>query len=1065
MIPAVDDSQVTRIDQPGDGPHDESRALSGVASQGGPRAPVTAPGNAVDLVLPRATLPAPMPTHIDRFVIVRKLGEGGMGVVYYAFDPELERPVALKLLRPAMRSEHHSQGEARLLREAQAMARLSHPNVVQVFDAGKFADAVFLAMEYVAGRDLRAWLAAEPRSWRQIVGVFLQAGQGLAAAHAAGVIHRDFKPDNVLVGDDGRVRVLDFGLARPPRGVPDLEEHIETTPSPKVTLTQVGSTIGTPAYMSPEQHLCQPADARSDQFAFCVALFEALYGRRPFIGRTAAEIRVAVFRPLELPVEPRRVPGHLRRLLLRGLQRMPDDRYPGMPALLAALAADPARRWRRLGLGGAALTLGFASALGSGYLAAEQRCDHGAERVRKVWDDDRAAAARAAFLATGVAYAAETWPKVQAELDAHAAAWSQHRDEFCAATHLRGEASSELLDLRNRCLDTNLGELDALVSTLVIADATTVERGLQLVSSLTPPGRCADDRFVRERVAPPGEPALADAVARARTHLARAAARREAGRPRDARELASAVRRSSDELDYLPLRAEALLELGRSEEATADYDLARGHLASAYHLALGIAHDTAATDAAIALSLVHYRVSRFPEAFAWSEHARSLLQRTGEPPDQRVWYLLYRSYIQTRLSLFPDAVAAASEGLALAEASFPAADPRTARMVAGLAHARWAGGSPDQALVLFQRSQDILRAGVGREHPSLASAGINISSIHLHRHEWSEALAALRPNIELMERAYGPDSPNVADCLINLSSILAARGELREAVVASERAAAIYLRRSGANGMAGVALLQLGELQTQQGRNDAALTTLRRVLSFRRNAPALERAPVHLLLADALADDRRGEAAEREYQAALDSVGPDPALDIRRAVLRGRARLARDRGQPGEAIALAREALPLDAPELRRDRDEQASLDSVRATVLHELGAALLAAGQIEPAMLACQEALTLAKLSHGPGAALTSRARLCVARVYLARDQGAAARDLLIQAGEQAASGEQAPALRAEVRLALADALEADAPERAAELRADALADLRAAGPGHAREADALARAVPVAP
>ncbi|MBK7826688.1 serine/threonine-protein kinase [Nannocystis sp.] len=1056
----MDDSEVTRIDQVGDGPRDRSQvgsgALSGLGSHGGPHVPATAPGNAVDLALPRATLPAPTPTHIDRFVIVRKLGEGGMGVVYYAFDPELERPVALKLLRPAMRSEHHSQGEARLLREAQAMARLSHPNVVQVFDAGKFADAVFLAMEYVAGRDLRAWLTAEPRTWRQIVGVFLQAGQGLAAAHAAGVVHRDFKPDNVLVGDDGRVRVLDFGLARPPRGVPDLDEHVETTPSPKVTLTQVGSFIGTPAYMSPEQHLCQPADARSDQFAFCVALFEALYGRRPFTGRTAAEIRVAVFRSLELPVELRPVPGHLRRLLIRGLQRAPADRFPNMPALLAALAADPARRWRRLGLGGAALTLGFAAAIGSGYLAAEQRCDHGAERVRKVWDEDRAAAARAAFLATGVVYAAETWPKVQAELDAHAAAWSQQRDDFCAATHLRGEASSELLDLRNRCLDTNLDELDALVATLVTADAATVERGLQLVSSLTPPGRCAEDRFVRERVAPPGDPALADVVARARTHLARAAARREAGRPRDAREIASAVRRSSEDLDYLPLRAEALLELGRSEEATADYELARGHLASAYHLALGIAHDSVATDAAITLSLVHYRVARFPEAFAWSEHARSLLQRTGEPPDQRVWYLLYRSYIQTRLSLFVDAIAAASEGLALAEASFPANDPRTARMVAGLAHARWAGGSPDEALALFLRSQEILRAGVGREHPSLASAGINISSIHLHRHEWSESLAALRPTIELMERAYGPDSPNVADCLINLSSILAARGELREAVAASERAAAIYLRRNGPTGLAIVAFIQLGELQTQQGRHDAALTTLRRVLSFRRDAPPPERAQVHILIADALADERRGEAAELEYQAALDRVGQDPGRDIRRAVLRGRARLARDRGQPGEAITLAREALALDDPEPRRDRDEQASLDNVRAIVLHELGAALLATGQIEPALLACKEALALAELSHGPGAPLTLRARLCVARVYLARDQRAAARDLLIQAGEQVAGGEHAPALRAEVQVALADTLEFDDPERAARLRAAAIAYLRAAGPASARDLDA---------
>jgi tetratricopeptide (TPR) repeat protein len=1030
----VDDSDVTRIDR---------------GEMAAPHASLAA------LPAPGITTTTTTPTHIGRFVIVRKLGEGGMGVVYYAFDPKLERPVALKVLRPAMRDDHHSQGEARLLREAQAMARLSHPNVVQVFDTGKYDAAVYLAMEYVAGRDLRAWLAT-PHPWRDIIGVFLQAGHGLAAAHAAGVIHRDFKPDNVLVGDDGRVRVLDFGLSRPPRGSDGPEAPGEpATPSANVTLTQVGAYIGTPAYMSPEQHLCQPADARSDQFSFCVALYEALYGQRPFSGRSAAEVRLAVFRDLALPVDPRRAPGHLRRALARGLQRRPGDRFPDMAGLLAALAADPARRRRNLALAG--LGLGLVAGLSAALGGDTQRCDHGRERVGQVWGESRAEQARTAFVATGLPHAAEIWPKVQAALDAHAVAWAAQRDTFCADTHLRGAASSERLDLRNRCLDTNLGELDALVGALVTADAATVDRGLQLVGGLTPPARCADDNFARERIPPPGDPALADPVARARSHLARAAARREAGRPRESREIASAVRRSSQGLDYPPLHAEALLELGRSEEATADFQIAHDHLAEAYHLALGIAHDAVATDAAIILSLVDLRMNHGPQALSWSEHARSLLQRTDEPADKRVLYLLFRSYVLSHHARKAEAIATASEGLALAEASFGLADPRTARLLAGLGHAHWSNGDPVQALGLFERSQAAYRSAGGPDHPSVASAGINISSIRMSRSEWDAALAAVRPALALMERAYGPDNPNVADCLVNLANILTARGELREALAASERAAQIYARVHGPlHGTAINLTLEIGVLQALLGRPEAALASLHRGLALRGQAayktPA-GLAGIHILLADILTDERRHKLAELEYGTAL-GLGAEPPPEIRRAALRGRAQLARQQGDPTTAITLARQALAIPDPAITSTRDDQTRRDHNRAPLLHELGEALLADAQVDAALLACKEALTLADLTYGPGAVLTLRARLCLGRVHLARDERGAAQELLSLAAAQAERSGVAPALRGATRAALADAL-AD-PERAATLRRLAAADFLAAGPAFALSASA---------
>jgi len=1033
--------ETTKIDGPGARTLDESEA-----PWTSPIAPAPRPSAST-----ASGLGAALPDRIGRFVIVRKLGEGGMGVVFDAFDPELERRVAIKLLRPAMRQDRNSQGEARLLREAQTMARLSHPNVVQVYEVGEVDDAVFLAMEFVAGKDLRAWLAVRPRSWREVVAVFLQAGQGLAAAHAAGIIHRDFKPDNVLVGDDGRVRVLDFGLARPQRGG-EVDELMPAGAgvgtSHKVTLTQIGAYIGTPAYMSPEQHLCKPADAKSDQFGFCIGLHESLHGRRPFHGKTAAELRLAVFRPPEPPPGDRRVPARLRRVVARGLAVNPEDRYPDMQALLADLGRDPARTWKRIGLGVGALGLATLGALGSGWLADERRCSHGAEPLVGVWDPARAEQARAAFLATEVPYAVETWPKVQAALDTHATAWAERREDVCAATHVRGEASEELLDLRNECLDGRLRELDALVGAFVTADAATVERALQASASLAPLAVCDDARYLRARVKPPADPALAQRVTRARGLLARAAARRDAGRPREAREIATAVRRASKDLDYPPLHAEALLELGRGEEATADYMLAQDHLREAYHLALGIAADPVATDAAIALSLVYYRKTEFADSFAWSEHARSLLRRTGEPPEQAVMYLLYRSYAQSRLGLHVDAIASAERALALAEAEFSPLDPRRGRMLAGLAHARWASGDDVQALDLFKRSQLSWSDGLGLEHPFVASSAINISSIYIQRRAFDDAAAALRPALGIMERAFGPDHPNVADVLGNLAALATIQGRLREAAEATDRALRILLRvdpeRQAVIGL----LADLGGLQSLLGRHDEGLASLRHALGLRQRlaTPDLEgQAQLRVTIGDVLADMRRPQAAADEYRAALELLDRRPDPLIRQGALGGLARLARERGAAAEAEALARQGLALDVDEHER------------APILTEHGNALLALGRVDDALAACKQALILDERSFGADNFRTTPALLCLGRAFHARAQDSAAADALERAVAIHERSDTAPELRAAARAALAAVLRPREPAAAAALAARAADDYSRAGPAFARDAARL--------
>jgi len=279
----------------------------------------------------------PPDAQVGRYRVERLLGAGGMGRVLLAHDPELDRRVAIKLLKP-----HHSAApelEARLLREARAMARLSHPNVVTVHDVGTWNNQVFLAMEYVEGGTLSDWLA-EPRSVRQVVDVFRLAGMGLSAAHKAGLVHRDFKPDNVLIGKDGSVRVNDFGLVRAAES-PDEAAAASTANSGPLdmVLTIDGAVMGTPAYMSPEQHEGRPTDARTDQFSFCAALYLALYGRRPFPGSGLESLRMAVIDGrVRVPPKGGRVPDAVRDVVLRGLSVDPDKRFASMDALLAALA-------------------------------------------------------------------------------------------------------------------------------------------------------------------------------------------------------------------------------------------------------------------------------------------------------------------------------------------------------------------------------------------------------------------------------------------------------------------------------------------------------------------------------------------------------------------------------------------------------------------------------------------------------------------------------------------------------------------------------------------------------
>jgi len=325
-----------------------------------------------------ATDPLRPGSRIGRYVVRNKLGRGGMGIVYGAYDPLLGRRVALKLVRH--REAHEAievHVDERLRREAQALAQLAHPNVVSLYDLGASEHGDYLALELVPGIDLEQWLHKRRRGWRAILDVFLLAGRGLAAAHVAGLIHRDFKPTNVIVGPDGHVTVVDFGLARSAeldetpllcRETPS-EDH---APLLSTRLTGTNLIVGTRGYMAPEQLLGLTVGPRADQFAFCVALFEALYGLRPYPGKNAVETATSFARgTLVEPDDRRGVPLGLHRALLRGLSIEPDDRFPTMEALLDTLRqALPASRGRWL-LAAALVATSLLSAGGGAWVHAQ----------------------------------------------------------------------------------------------------------------------------------------------------------------------------------------------------------------------------------------------------------------------------------------------------------------------------------------------------------------------------------------------------------------------------------------------------------------------------------------------------------------------------------------------------------------------------------------------------------------------------------------------------------------------------------------------------------------------
>jgi eukaryotic-like serine/threonine-protein kinase len=500
---------------------------------------------------------APAPgSAIGRYRVERIVGAGGMGVVYAAHDPQLERKVAIKLLRPSAAA---SSRRDRLIREAQAMARLSHRNVITVYEVGAVGEQLFVAMELVDGPSLAGWLKERPRSWREVLDVFLEAGRGLEAAHRAGLVHRDFKPDNVLVSRDGRVCVTDFGLARL-AGESDSGESEPARDSPLLaSLTRTGTLLGTPAYMAPEQLRGLPADARADVFSFCVSLYEGLFGARPFAGDTVEALARSIEAARIDPPASSETPGWVRQVVAAGLRADPSARPTSMRALLSALEHDPSARRRRRLWAGAAL-VGIAAAVAiplrlSQRQAVAELCQGGAREIGAMWD---AARLKAAFLATGDPSAASSWTAAERALDGYSRDWAAMHRSACEATRVRGEQSEDVLDLRMSCLTERRRAAGALAEVMATADRASLAPLVNAAQSLPALADCADLPSLRARLRPPSDPKVRARVEELMGEAERLSLLRNLRRYGEARPAADKLLVEARAVDYPPLLSRAL---------------------------------------------------------------------------------------------------------------------------------------------------------------------------------------------------------------------------------------------------------------------------------------------------------------------------------------------------------------------------------------------------------------------------------------------------------------------------------------------------------------------------
>jgi serine/threonine-protein kinase len=954
---------------------------------------------------------------VGRYIVLSLLGRGGMGEVYAAYDPELDRRVAVKLLHAARRSEG---ARVRLAREARALAKLSHPNVVQIYDVGEHEGDVFLAMELVPGESFEAWCAGTPRpTWREVLDAYLDAARGLGAAHEKDLVHRDVKPANILRGVDGRVRVADFGIAAGPelagdpipgarvstRAVlaetPDEIALGETLPVASGTnssnggpLTQAGSIMGTPLYMAPEQLTGSVGTQASDQYSLCASLHEGLYGVAPHdVGHdkpaeTIAELlaRKKAWTPSSPPGSSE-APAWVYRAVARGLAPDPHARFASIEDLVTALSHDPdvpvraRRRGWAVGLGVVALVaVAAAGWVRSG--AFDDPCKHADRELAGVWDGATRGRVHDALVGTGRSYADGTATRVAARLDAYASSFVAMRGQVCEASR-KGVERREVTALRDACLDRRRGQLGALTSVLADKpDPETLDKAVSAADDLPAVAYCADVAALTAPFPPPEDPVARAHVNALEQRVDRLEALETSGKYTEGAALTDALLAETAAAGYPPIDAEARYWSGRLAERAGDYDKAKDLLRqSAASAAAG--HDAAGVWLAWArvLFIVGERQRHFAEAAVVASFGPTLSAHVDDVATQAAW-LNAEGLFLYRTGKLAEARATHERGLALYEAAYGSDHIAVANSLNNLGLVLEAMGDPARAIEALERANAVFVQVLGPDNPDVATSLNDLGIAYFNSGDYRQAKDDYTRATSIFDKTIGSDAIDGSAAVLNLGNIEFVTGDIEGAKAAYARNLALVEKAFGADhpdaamaaGNLAEALLNLGEYAAAEAMATHAMEVRAKFfgaasVDVANAQTTIARAEIRMgRLHDAEALLERALAIKEKLLSATDASSSDVLLGW------GELRLAEKR--PSDAIAYLEKA---------RSIADAYSKPEILLTL-----ADALAATRKDPARaraLAVEARADYERLGHAPGLARASR----FLATHLAGDAGTA--------------------------------------------------------------------------
>lgn len=930
---------------------------------------------------------------IGRFTVLEIVGAGGMGEVYAAYDSELDRRVALKVLRHSDEEQRLDLARKRLRREAQALAQVIHPNVVSVHEVGEHHGQVFVAMEFVEGDTLKSWIQGRDltRERDALLDLLLQAGRGLLAAHEQGLVHRDFKPGNVLVGNDGRVRVVDFGLARTaPRttleGKRQQRSQLGAAQSRQldVEVTSTGTIVGTPAYMSPEQLYGEPVDARSDQFSFAVVVWEMLFGGRPYAAKALGGYIDAIEsrRPEKLNEStplPRRLESSLRRALSPRVAQRFTSLRPLLDAIESARAGSRKKRGRRLILIGTGLAAVVAAATyGAIGQSDDELCSGGPALIAEVWDEERSEGLSAALRASAAPSAAETEARLIPQLDTYASQWAGAHRDACEATALRKEQTEATLDSRLRCLDDARREVDAVVSVLEVGGTAVVDRALDLVYRLPSVPSCGKPAVLSARSdeVPAEQRAEVDAI---KDVMARARAQRRAGKPTLAIQTLQNIKDRAMAVTHAPTRLQWQFEVGLGLHAQGKTETAAPVLLDSYSEGRRLGLDLLTLRAATNLASNYLNDGENEIAEQWLLVAEAEDQRVGDHSSE-AHLLAIRGYMLLRQGHLTDA-----ESVLRRVIEDPGDIAPADRHLAMLRLAEVLMKS-DEIPAARKVANDLVAVSLdywGRFHPYTNSAYKTLCDALARQGRGEEATRACEQAVDIGTQLDLPGRTQ-AQVLLSLAYARVRAGRLAAAKDANSQAVDLFSRHPTASGRESALRLQ-ATLDRRLGDAAAAVGSLRALVQEQERRHGEEHPSVGATrreLANGLLDAGDAEAALLEARRAAEvaalaegSRGHVAAAELLVAYA------LQDLGRPAESLAPAQRAY-----------DIWAETDPARCGfALNALGRGRLLLGDAERALPHLKEALALAQ-KDGLPAIQIAQAHFAVASMQVQLGQGEAA-------------------------------------------------------------------------